>query len=36
MEGYTNQEIAAKLGCALRSVERRLRLIRALWLPFTS
>jgi DNA-directed RNA polymerase specialized sigma24 family protein len=33
MEGFTNEEIAAKLGCAVRSVERRLRLIRALWLP---
>ena len=31
MEGYTNQEIAAKLGCAVRSVERRLRVIRSLW-----
>jgi DNA-directed RNA polymerase specialized sigma24 family protein len=36
MEGFTNKEIAAKLGCALRSVERRLRLIRALWLPLAS
>ncbi len=32
MEGYTNAEIAAKLGCAPRTVERRLLLIRALWL----
>jgi DNA-directed RNA polymerase specialized sigma24 family protein len=31
MEGYTNEEIAAKLGCALRSVERKLRVIRSLW-----
>jgi DNA-directed RNA polymerase specialized sigma24 family protein len=33
MEGYTNEEIAAKLGCARRSVERRLRVIRSLWSP---
>jgi len=31
MEGYTNQEIAGKLGCALRTVERTLRLIRGIW-----
>ena len=31
MEGYTNEEIAAQLGCVLRSVERRLRTIRACW-----
>jgi DNA-directed RNA polymerase specialized sigma24 family protein len=31
MEGYTNDEIAAQLGCAVRSVERKLRLIRSLW-----
>jgi hypothetical protein len=31
MEGYTNDEIAAKLGCALRSVERKLKVIRSLW-----
>jgi len=28
MEGDTNEEIAAKLGCAVRTVERRLSLIR--------
>jgi DNA-directed RNA polymerase specialized sigma24 family protein len=28
MEGFTNDEIGAKLGCAPRTVERRLRLIR--------
>ena len=28
MEGYTNQEMAARLNCSLRTVERRLRLIR--------
>jgi DNA-directed RNA polymerase specialized sigma24 family protein len=31
MEGYTNEEIAGKLGCALRSVERKLKVIRSLW-----
>jgi DNA-directed RNA polymerase specialized sigma24 family protein len=31
LEGYTNEEIASKLGCALRSVERKLKVIRSLW-----
>jgi DNA-directed RNA polymerase specialized sigma24 family protein len=31
MEGYSNDEIAAKLGCVPRTVERRLRVIRSLW-----
>ena len=31
MEGYTNDEIAAKWGCAERTVERKLRLIRQYW-----
>jgi DNA-directed RNA polymerase specialized sigma24 family protein len=31
LEGFGNQEIAAKLGCKVRTVERRLRLIRAIW-----
>jgi DNA-directed RNA polymerase specialized sigma24 family protein len=31
LEGYSNEEIAAKLGCAPRTVERKLRLIRAVW-----
>jgi DNA-directed RNA polymerase specialized sigma24 family protein len=31
MEGYENAEIAARLGCAPRTVERRLQLIRKLW-----
>jgi DNA-directed RNA polymerase specialized sigma24 family protein len=31
MEGYTNQEIAERLGCAVPTVERRLRLIRKTW-----
>jgi DNA-directed RNA polymerase specialized sigma24 family protein len=31
MEGYSNEEIATKQGCAPRTVERRLRVIRSLW-----
>jgi DNA-directed RNA polymerase specialized sigma24 family protein len=31
LEGYTNEEIGSKLGCALRSVERKLKVIRSLW-----
>ena len=31
MEGYTNDEIAARLGCARRTVARRLDLIRSIW-----
>jgi DNA-directed RNA polymerase specialized sigma24 family protein len=31
MEGYTAEEIAAKLQCAPRTVERRLGLIRMIW-----
>jgi DNA-directed RNA polymerase specialized sigma24 family protein len=31
MEGYTNEEIAARLGCVLRTVERKLELIRRTW-----
>ena len=31
MEGYTNEEIAARLGCVPRTVERKLRVIRTLW-----
>ena len=31
MEGYTVEEIAARLGCAPRSVKRKLGLIRAAW-----
>ncbi len=31
MEGYTNQEIAGRLGCCLSTVERRLQVIRRLW-----
>ena len=31
MEGYTNVEIAAKLGCVESTVERKLRVIRSVW-----
>jgi DNA-directed RNA polymerase specialized sigma24 family protein len=31
MEGFTNEEIAAKLDCSLRTVERKLRIIRGRW-----
>jgi RNA polymerase sigma factor (sigma-70 family) len=31
MEGFTNEEIAARLGCGLRTVERRLAMIRQRW-----
>jgi len=31
MEGDTNAEIAAKLGCLERTVERKVRVIRGLW-----
>jgi RNA polymerase sigma factor (sigma-70 family) len=31
MEGYSNDEIAAQLGCAPRTVARKLRRIRTLW-----
>jgi DNA-binding CsgD family transcriptional regulator len=32
MEGYTNDEIATRLGCARRTVARQLDLIRRIWL----
>jgi DNA-directed RNA polymerase specialized sigma24 family protein len=32
MEGYNNDEIADQLGCARRTVARRLELIRKIWL----
>jgi DNA-directed RNA polymerase specialized sigma24 family protein len=31
LQGYSNEEIAGKLGCSLSTVERRLRGIRAIW-----
>jgi RNA polymerase sigma factor (sigma-70 family) len=31
LDGYTNVEIAERLRCALRTVERRLELIRRIW-----
>ena len=31
LEGYTNGEIAEQMGCSLRTVERRLHLIRKKW-----
>jgi DNA-directed RNA polymerase specialized sigma24 family protein len=31
LEGYTKIEIAGMLGCAVRTVERKLRLIRTIW-----
>lgn len=31
MEGHSNEEVAAALGCALRTVERRMGLIRRTW-----
>ena len=32
MEGYTNEEVADRLGCSVRSVARKLELIRRTWL----
>jgi DNA-directed RNA polymerase specialized sigma24 family protein len=31
MEGYSNEEVAGRLGCSLATVERRLSLIRKIW-----
>src|SRR5262249_42016110 len=31
MEGFSVDEIAAKLGCVARTVKRKLRLIRSIW-----
>jgi RNA polymerase sigma factor (sigma-70 family) len=31
MEGWTNDEIAEKLGCKTRTVERKLHIVRQLW-----
>lgn len=35
MEGYTNHEIADRLGCARRTVQRRLELIKVQWAAVT-
>jgi RNA polymerase sigma factor (sigma-70 family) len=32
IEGYTNEEVAEKQGCAVRTVERKLSLVRERWL----
>jgi RNA polymerase sigma factor (sigma-70 family) len=32
MEGYTNQEVSERLGCSLRTVARKLELIRCTWM----
>jgi DNA-directed RNA polymerase specialized sigma24 family protein len=31
MEGYSNEEIASRVGCSLATIERRLSLIRKIW-----
>lgn len=31
LQGFTNEEIAEELGCAVRSVERKLNRIRSIW-----
>ena len=31
MEGHSNEEIAAELQCATRTIERKLRLVRSIW-----
>jgi DNA-directed RNA polymerase specialized sigma24 family protein len=31
LEGWTNSDIAEQLGCAISTIERRLRLIRTIW-----
>ncbi len=31
MEGHSNEDIAAELQCAARTIERKLRLIRSIW-----
>jgi DNA-directed RNA polymerase specialized sigma24 family protein len=36
MEGYSNEEIAAKLSCVPRTIERKVALIRSLWEEFAS
>jgi RNA polymerase sigma factor (sigma-70 family) len=34
LEGYTNQEIADRMGCTVRAVERKLERIRTKWTTF--
>jgi RNA polymerase sigma factor (sigma-70 family) len=36
LAGYTNQEIKQAMNCSLRSVERRLQLIRAIWSEYAA
>jgi len=36
VEGYTNEEIAGRLGCVERTVERKLQRIRILWAEATA
>lgn len=36
LEGYSNQEVAERLSCTTRTVERKLELIRAIWQPEAS
>jgi DNA-directed RNA polymerase specialized sigma24 family protein len=36
MEGHTNEEIARELGCGLRTVERKLAVIRMAWIDDAS
>ena len=31
LEGYANEEIGRRLGCSVRTIERKLWLIRAIW-----
>lgn len=31
MEGYTNEEVADRLGCSLRSIARKVEIIRRTW-----
>jgi DNA-directed RNA polymerase specialized sigma24 family protein len=31
MEGYSNDQIASRIGCGVRTVERKLDLIRKAW-----
>ena len=32
MEGYSNKEVAGQLGCSLRTIARKVELIRRSWL----